>query len=348
MAGVGEAHLRKDSTPLLSVEGLVVEFPAGRQGVVHAVSGISFDVLEGETVGLVGESGCGKTSTGRAIMQAPRPTSGSVTLDGTDLASLDAKSLRRIRPDFQMILQDSISSLNPRRKVKDIVARGLRVWNRGSRDEIDAKVREVLDAVGLDPEVVGSRRPHQFSGGQCQRICIARALVLDPKLIVCDEPVSALDVSVQAQILNILRDMKERYGLTLLFISHDLGVVKNVSDRVIVMYLGKICEVGSPDVLYANPAHHYTELLIESIPHPDPSARSRDDLFGRTAVDPPSPIDPPSGCRFRTRCPAAQERCRDEEPQIREIGPGHFVACHFPVERSANAAAGPGGDIAGE
>jgi peptide/nickel transport system ATP-binding protein len=335
MAGSGKAHLRPDQDPLLTVEDLVVEFPAGRGQVVHAVSGISFDVLEGETLGLVGESGCGKSTTGRAIMHLPGPTSGKVVLDGTDLASLAPEELRETRTRLQMIFQDSISSLNPRRKVRDIVARGLKIWGLGTEEEMQAKVDEMLEAVGLDPEVVAGRRPGQFSGGQCQRICIARSVILDPKLIICDEPVSALDVSVQAQILNLLEDMKERYGLTLLFISHDLSVVKNISDRVVVMYLGKICEVAPPDVLYTAPAHHYTELLIGSIPHPDPNRAEIDELAAEAeelgAIDLPSPVNPPSGCRFRTRCPAAQDICAAEEPELRATGDGHFVACHFPV-----------------
>jgi len=330
MAGSGKAHLRDPADALLRVEDLVVEFPAGRDEVVHAVSGISFDVLEGETLGLVGESGCGKSTTGRAIMHLPRPTDGSVTLDGIDLTALDEEKLRQTRPRLQMIFQDPISSLNPRRKVKDIVARGLRIWGTGDGPSVEERVNEVLEAVGLDPALVGERRPHEFSGGQCQRICIARSLVLDPKVIICDEPVSALDVSVQAQILNLLEDMKERYGLTLIFISHDLAVVKNVSDRVVVMYLGKICEVGSPDALYTHPAHHYTHLLLTSIPHPDPG-RARVTTNGDAAAgELPSPIHPPSGCRFRTRCPAAQDRCKLEEPQLREVAPDQYVACHFP------------------
>jgi peptide/nickel transport system ATP-binding protein len=226
-----------------------------------------------------------------------------------------------------MIFQDPISSLNPRRKVKDIVAEGLNIWGNKIGEFSQGRVNEVLDAVGLDPEVVSDRRPHQFSGGQCQRICIARALVLDPKVIICDEPVSALDVSVQAQILNLLRDMKARYGLTLVFIAHDLAVVKNVSDRVIVMYLGKICEVAPPDELYNRPAHPYTSILLASIPEPDPFREIPEDAI---SGDLPSPINPPSGCRFRTRCPKAQEICAEQEPEIRQIGDGHYVACHFP------------------
>ncbi len=297
---------------------------------VHAVTDVSIDVREGETLGLVGESGCGKSTTGRALMQLPRPTGGSVIYDGRDLTKLNDHDLRLVRPEMQMIFQDPISSLNPRRKVKDIVAEPLRIWNRGSGEEQRKIVNDTLEAVGLDPDAALNRRPHEFSGGQCQRICIARSLVLDPKLIICDEPVSALDVSVQAQILNLLEDMKERYGLTLVFIAHDLAVVKNISDRVAVMYLGKLCEVAKPDDLYAKPAHPYTAALLGSIPVPDPAVKVRegDALAGEL----PSPIAPPSGCRFRTRCPRAQDMCAQVEPKMHSIGLGHYVACHFPLE----------------
>jgi peptide/nickel transport system ATP-binding protein len=231
---------------------------------------------------------------------------------------------------MQMIFQDPISSLNPRQRVRQIVGEGLEIWPELSRQGRAERVNEMLEAVGLARNA-GDRRPYEFSGGQCQRICIARALVLDPKVVICDEPVSALDVSVQAQILNLLEDMKTRYGLTMVFIAHDLAVVKNVSDRVIVMYLGKICEVAGPDTLYRHPAHPYTWLLLESIPEPDPLRN----ISATSAIgELPSPLDPPSGCRFRTRCPNAQERCTAEEPQIREVGPNHFVACHFPVLKS--------------
>jgi peptide/nickel transport system ATP-binding protein len=327
VAGTGKAHLREKGAELIRVEDLVVEFPAGRGRQVHAVSGVSFDIIEGETLGLVGESGCGKSTTARAMMQLPRPTSGSVRFEGVELTTLDDSRLRRTRTRMQIIFQDPISSLNPRRKVRDIVAEGLTIWNKGNGPESEARVSAMLEAVGLDPEVVSDRRPYQFSGGQCQRICIARALVLDPKVLICDEPVSALDVSVQAQILNLLEDMKARYGLTMVFIAHDLAVVKNISDRVIVMYLGKICEIAPPDALYAHPAHPYTRILLDSIPEPDPSVPiPPTDVAG----DLPSPMNPPSGCRFRTRCPKAQARCTAEEPEIRELAPGHFAACHYP------------------
>ena len=314
---------------LLRVEDLVVEFRA-EGGKVKAVSGISLDVAPGETLGLVGESGCGKSTTGRAVMQLPKPTSGSVRFDGVELTELRSSEVRKTRPSMQMIFQDPISSLNPRRKIGDIVAEGLEIWDVGDAASRRAKVDEMLSAVGLDPDTARNRRPHEFSGGQCQRISIARAVITDPKLIICDEPVSALDVSVQAQILNLLEEMKQRYNLTMLFIAHDLAVVKNVSDRVAVMYLGKLCEVGPPDQLYASPAHPYTAALLAAIPVPDPgSPPDRSRVLGGEI---PSNTNPPSGCRFRTRCPKAQAQCAEEEPQLRSVGPEQFVACHFPLE----------------
>jgi peptide/nickel transport system ATP-binding protein len=340
MAGSGTAHLRESGSELLRVEHLNVEFPIGRTGLkVNAVSDLSIDVMPGETLGLVGESGCGKSTTGRAIMQLPRPTGGSIRFEGTELTQLKGEAMRQLRTNVQMIFQDPISSLNPRRKISDIVREPLEIWKIGTSAERDAKVAAVLEQVGLDPAVAGDRRPHQFSGGQCQRICIARALVLDPKLIICDEPVSALDVSVQAQILNLLQDMKDRYGLTMIFIAHDLAVVKNVSDRVVVMYLGKTCEIAPSDDLYRKPAHHYTAALLKSIPVPDPSVRP--DPEARIQGEIPSPLFPPSGCRFRTRCPAAQDRCAVEEPALREVAPQHFVACHFPIGFPPAPAAAP-------
>ncbi len=547
--------MRDDEAALLRAEELTVEFPVGSTGnVVHAVSGISIDLIEGETLGLVGESGCGKSTTGKAIMQVPRPTSGSVQLEGTELTDLDDETLRRTRPVLQMIYQDPISALNPRRSVRDIIGEPLMIWweeeegrpptsvwferlgqfirraggvlsrpvrvlqifgliglmlwviskaaedrrfesqldwldipaavfgfpalaglltialvmtvlglawlasaivvpfgvvsqllgrvpawiglgcsafalavaafmvwrtwnsfvgypawivrglmvtvavgvlawfvvslfNPGRtgatgvaaalvavafleifyivalddrpklavlvgavalnyllyrvvnrqfqarraelRARAEPKVREMLEVVGINPDNALDRKPYEFSGGQAQRLSIARALIMDPKVIICDEPVSALDVSVQAQILNLLEDMKARYGLTLVFIAHDLAVVKNISDRVAVMYLGKICEVAPPDALYANPAHPYSELLLSAIPHPDPLVDAR---VAQVQADLPSPIDPPSGCRFRTRCPRAEARCAEQEPEMRPLGRDHFVACHFPNE----------------
>ncbi len=329
MAGTGQAHLRPVEDVLLRVEDLTVEFPVGRTGLkVHAVSGISLDIAKGETLGVVGESGCGKSTTGRAAMQLLRPTAGRVWFDGEELTQLSGAALRLARTRMQMIFQDPISSLNPRRKVRDIVMEPLNIWKRGTRSERSAVVDRVLEDVGIDPARAAESQAHQFSGGQCQRISIARSLVLDPSLIICDEPVSALDVSVQAQVLNLLEDLKARYGLTLMFIAHDLAVVKNVSDRVAVMYLGKICEVAPSDDLYRSPAHHYTTMLMAAIPMADPDAPVD---AKRIEGEPPSPVLPPPGCRFHPRCPAASDRCRTEEPLLRELAPGHFVACHHPV-----------------
>jgi peptide/nickel transport system ATP-binding protein len=327
VAGPGTAHLRDEAASLVRVEHLTVEFPSSG-GKVHAVSDVSFDVVPGETLGLVGESGCGKSTTGRALLQLIRPTAGSVRFEGKELTTMPAGELRRLRPRLQMIFQDPISSLNPRRKVFDIVAEPLHIA--GQLDGLNDRVNAMLESVGLDPSV-GDRRPHQFSGGQCQRISIARALMLEPKVLVCDEPVSALDVSVQAQILNLLEDLKARYGLTMLFIAHDLAVVKNISDRIAVMYLGKLAELAPSEELYRAPRHPYTAALLSSIPVPDPAAIRRVEASS-LAGELPSPIDPPSGCRFRTRCPRAQDRCAAEEPVIRALGPDHHVACHFPLD----------------
>jgi peptide/nickel transport system ATP-binding protein len=339
MAGTGKAHLRGDGDVVLRIEDLVMEFPVGRTGLkVHAVSGISFDVLRGETLGLVGESGCGKSTTGRAIMQLPRPTSGSVQFEGQEITELHGGDMREARTKMQMIFQDPISALNPRRKVRDVVMEPLNIWKRGSKAERGEVVDKVLEDVGIDPDRARESQAHQFSGGQCQRISIARGLVLDPTLIICDEPVSALDVSVQAQVLNLLEDLKARYGLTLIFIAHDLAVVKNVSDRVAVMYLGKLCEVAASDDLYARPSHPYTKVLMDAIPVPDPTAKLHHaDIVG----EPPSPVLPPAGCRFHPRCPNADDLCVAEEPQLRDIGDGHFIACHHPLETPVTVSAGP-------
>ena len=315
--------------PLLQMTGLTVEYPVGGGRHVHAVSDVSLAIRQGETLGLVGESGSGKSSLARALLQLPPPKDGSVLFDGQELTRLRGEALRAIRPHLQMIFQDPIASLNPRRRVAEIVAEPLIVSGVRDAAERTRRVRAVMEAVGLDPDNVWTRRPHEFSGGQCQRIAIARALVLEPRLIVCDEPVSALDVSIRAQILNLLEDMKARFGLTLLFIAHDLAVVKSISDRVAVMYLGKLCEVADSASLFASPAHPYTAALIAAIPEPDP-----DRPLGDTRLrpgDPPSPLDPPSGCRFRTRCPHAEPRCTTEAPPLRQIAPGREVACHFPL-----------------
>jgi peptide/nickel transport system ATP-binding protein len=327
MAGGGTAHLRSGDDSLVRAENLVVEFGSHNRRV-HAVSDVSFDIRPGETLGLVGESGCGKSTTGRAVALIQPLNSGRVVLEGHDMAKVSKEALRQSRTKVQMVFQDPISSLNPRRRVVDSVMEPLAVWRMGSKSERRAKAAETLESVGIDPDYVARRRPAELSGGQCQRVSIARALTLEPQLLICDEPVSSLDVSVQAQILNLLHDLKDQRGLTMLFIAHDLAVVKIVSDRVAVMYLGKLCELGTPDTLYRRPAHPYTAALLESVPEPDPSIQAgtpplRGDL--------PSPTNPPSGCRFRTRCPRAQQRCSEEEPIMRELEPGQFVACHFPL-----------------
>lgn len=313
--------------PLLNVDNLVVEYGLGNK-TVHAVSGVSLQVARGETLGLVGESGCGKSTLGRAVLQLRRAKSGCVLFDGEDLTAMQGEALRKMRRRVQLIFQDPIASLNPRRRIGDIVAEPLIIA--GVRDAAERKrrVHEVLSAVGLDPDLVAGRLPHEFSGGQCQRICIARSLVLNPEFIVCDEPVSALDVSIRAQILNLLEEMKVRFGLTLLFIAHDLAVVKAVSDRVAVMYLGRLCEVAPSEQLFATPAHPYTGLLLQAIPVPDPDVRPAESV---AAGEPPSPIAPPSGCRFRTRCPRADQRCSAEIPELREVAPAQFAACHHPL-----------------
>ena len=315
------------SDPLLKVENLVVEYAVGGK-TVHAVSGVSLQVARGETLGLVGESGCGKSTLGRAVLQLRPAQSGRVLFDGKDLTAMHGDALRKMRQRVQLIFQDPIASLNPRRRIGDIVAEPLVIAGVKDPEKRRRLVCEVLTAVGLDPALVIGRLPHEFSGGQCQRICIARALVLNPEFIICDEPVSALDVSIRAQILNLLEEMKARYGLTLLFIAHDLAVVKAVSDRVAVMYLGRLCEVGPSEQLFAKPAHPYTALLIEAIPVPDPDVRPAESV---PVGEPPSPIAPPSGCRFRTRCPRADERCASEVPELRAVAPDQFAACHHPL-----------------
>ena len=327
MAGTGKAHMRAEGTAILRVDDLVVEYKSQGGEKVQAVSGVSLDIIPGETLSVVGESGCGKSTLAKGILQLIETASGSVLLNGSDITKLKGEELRKVRPQAQMIFQDSISSLDPHMKVSALVEQPLKVWGRGTPAERKDKVNDLLRSVGLDPEVVGDRKPTEFSGGQCQRISIARALAIEPKLLVCDEPVSSLDVSIQAQILNILQEMKERYGLSLLFISHDLSVVRAISDRIVVMYLGKVCEVSAPDELSEKPRHHYTHALVSSVPIPDPTIKNRRAIL---QGEPPSPTNPPSGCRFRTRCPAATDLCASEEPQLREVAQGQFVACHHP------------------
>ena len=318
------------SDALVSVRNLAKHFPAGafrRGGVVRAVDGISFDIARGEVVGLVGESGSGKTTIGRCILRLIEPTAGEVCFDGTDVTRLGPRALRRQRRRMQYIFQDPFASLSPRMAIAEILTEGLAIQRVGSRRERLIRAATALDAVELPPDTLG-RYAHEFSGGQRQRIGIARALVLKPDFLVADEPVSALDVSVQAQIVNLLRDLQARLGLTMLFISHDLAVVEFMCDRVIVLYLGRVMEIAPSEQLYASPRHPYTRALLSAIPSPDPDApRSREILTG----DIPSPANPPSGCVFRTRCPFAFAKCAEAVPPLQEIEPGHFKACWLEV-----------------
>ena len=321
----------------MRVEGLKQYFPITRGvifqhrlGDVKAVDDISFGIYRGETLGLVGESGCGKSTTARAILQLNRPTAGKVYLDGVDLVSLKGNKLREMRRRMQMIFQDPYASLNPRMTVSSIVAEPLAVYGIAQRKERQERVEELLQMVGLDP-YFANRYPHEFSGGQRQRIGIARALALRPDFIVCDEPISALDVSIQAQVVNLLEDLQERLGLTYLFIAHDLSMVRHISDRVAVMYLGKIVELTDRDTLYANPLHPYTQALLSAVPIPDP-AISDDERQPALEGDLPSPSNPPKGCNFNTRCPFAKDSCFSVEPEFKEVFPGHWVACHLTEE----------------
>jgi len=319
---------------LLRVDHLVKYFPINRGiiimkqvGAVHAVDDVSFDIYRGETLGLVGESGCGKSTTGRTILQLYKPTSGHVYFEGVDLTTLKQEEMRKLRRNMQMIFQDPYASLNPRMTVGEIVGEPLVIHNVLQGKAVDRRVEELLELVGLNP-AFANRYPHEFSGGQRQRIGVARALALQPQLIICDEPISALDVSIQAQVVNLLEDLQKEFNLTYLFIAHDLSVVKHTSNRVAVMYLGIIVEVASRDELYAHPLHPYTQALLSAVPIPDPVAeekRKRIILQG----DVPSPVNPPSGCRFRTRCPLAVDICKEQKPEFREVSPGHFVACHL-------------------
>jgi len=318
---------------LIKVENLVMHFPIYRGvirrqvGVVHAVDGVSFDIKKGETLGLVGESGCGKSTTGRTILQLYKPTAGNVYYKDTNLVKLRSEPMRLMRRELQMIFQDPYASLNPRMTVRDIVGEPLMAFGEGTGKQIDERVASLLDLVKLNPDY-SSRYPHEFSGGQRQRIGVARALALNPSFIVCDEPISALDVSIQAQVVNLLEELQERLNLTYLFIAHDLSMVRHISNRVAVMYLGIIVELADRNELYKNPLHPYTQALLSAIPVADPDfneQRRRIILEG----DVPSPVNPPSGCRFRTRCPIAKEICAQQVPEWREVQPGHFAACHM-------------------
>ena len=318
---------------LVEIRGLTKEFAAGsstwsrRKNVVHAVSGVNLDIYEGETLALVGESGCGKSTLGRLILNLIEPTAGTVTFDGKVMQELKQEEMRQLRKEMQLIFQDPYASLNPRWSIRDIVAEPLethKVYKTAA--ETTERVKELVKKCGIRPEFI-NRYPHQFSGGQRQRVGIARALALNPRLIVCDEPVSALDVSIQAQVLNLLADLQTEFKLTYLFISHDLSVVRYLSDRVCVMFLGKICEIGNTKDVYEDPKHPYTRFLLEAVPKPDPTIRKEDKnmLIGEI----PSPVNPPSSCRFHTRCPYASERCSQEEPLMREVAPGRMAACHL-------------------
>ncbi len=318
--------------PILSVRKLKKYFPIKKGvfrrvvGYVKAVDDISFDIYEGETFGLVGESGCGKTTTGMNILRLQKPTGGHIFFNDVDMASMSQRKIKNLRKDIQVIFQDPYSSLDPRMKIKDIVAEGLKIHNIGnSKEERYKMVAEILEKVGIRKEMI-DRFPHEFSGGQRQRIGIARALVLKPKLIVCDEAVSALDVSIQAQVINLLEEIQDEFHLTYIFIAHDLSVVKHISDRIGVMYLGKMMELTDKDTLFKTPFHPYTKALISAVPIPDPDNKSKRILL---QGDVPSPANPPSGCRFHTRCPYAKPICSQKEPELVEVEKDHFVACHL-------------------
>jgi oligopeptide/dipeptide ABC transporter ATP-binding protein len=321
----------KRPAPLVEVRDLTKHFHLGgrlfqqQKQVVHAVDGVSFDIGEGETLGLVGESGCGKSTVGRLVVRLIEASSGTVRFDGVDLLTLGGAALREKRRQCQFIFQDPYGALDPRMKIRDIVGEPIAVEGKLGRGERDGRVLELLELVGL-PRNVASRYPHEFSGGQRQRIGIARALALNPRFIVCDEPVSALDVSVQAQVVNLMRRLQREFRLSYLFISHNLSVVRHIADRVAVMYLGKLVEIADKSTLYESPRHPYTQALLSAVPVPDPRRQSDGVML---AGDIPSPIDPPTGCRFHTRCPFAFDRCRIEEPELTATAPGHMAACHL-------------------
>ena len=337
----------RPGTPLVEVRDLKMHFPIHsgllrrRTGEVKAVDGISFDVMEGETLGLVGESGCGKSTAGRAVLRLYDITSGSIRLAGQEIGQASQGALRTIRPKMQMVFQDPQASLNPRMTVQAIIQEPLDEHTTLSRSEKEEKVLSLMDAVGLNRRFAG-RYPHAFSGGQRQRIGIARALALNPKFIVCDEPIAALDVSIQAQVVNLLEDLQEQFGLTYLFISHDLSMVRHIATRVAVMYLGRIVELAPREALYAEPLHPYTRALLSAVPEPDPSLEARVERIILKG-DVPSPANPPRGCNFCTRCPEVMPVCREVDPATREVAPGRFVACHLhdPQHRTPGPPAAP-------
>ena len=324
--------------PLLSVRDVVQEFAVrdaggSRGGIVQAVSGVSFDIAHGETLGIVGETGSGKSTLARAILQAPRPRSGSVEFRGTELTRLRGRRLLQARRHMQFVFQDPFGSLDPKWRVRAIVEEPLLAYRAGNRAARRKRVDDLLDLVGLDPVRYAKRHPRELSGGQAQRVAIARAVALEPSLLICDEAVSSLDVLIQAQVLNLFEKLRAELGLSYLFIAHDLALVKQVSDRVAVMYLGRLCETGPGESVYRKPLHPYTRALLDSIPSTEPGAAR---TSGTIAGEPPSPISPPSGCRFRTRCPRAADICAAQTPPMRELADGHSVACHFPLTESAD------------
>ena len=333
------------SDVLLEVRNVVQEFVlrdfgGAKGGVLQAVSDVSFDLHVGETLGIVGETGSGKSTLARSVIQAPPPKRGQVIFQGEDLTRLRRGALKSARRNIQMVFQDPFTSLDPRWTVASLVDEPLVAYGEGSREQRRERVNELLDLVGLDPVRYGERHTRELSGGQCQRVAVARALALSPKLILCDEPVSSLDVLVQAQVLNLFEKLREDLGLSYLFIAHDLALVKQVSDRVAVMYLGKLCEIGPVRSIFSGPLHPYTLALLNSIPSPDPTVGRRE-TASVISGELPSPLDPPSGCRFRTRCPRAADLCAAEVPELRQLGDGHLVACHFPLSAESAAATTP-------